>query len=142
VKVKKIRELIKIVEESNIQELEVSWWWTKVRIAKTKTGSAEFVPLSSVHAPGASGEAASTQGNLLEMRSPIVGTFYRSPSPESPSYVDVGHTVKTGQKLCIIEAMKIMNEIESDYDGKIVEICVENAQPVEYNQVLFRISPE
>ena len=73
------------------------------------------------------------------MRSPIVGTFYRAPTPEAEPYVEIGHHVKTGSVLCIVEAMKLMNEIESDADGKIVKIMVENGKPVEYNQVLFLV---
>ncbi len=72
----------------------------------------------------------------------MVGTFYRSPAPEAPSYVEVGTRVGKGQTLCILEAMKLMNELESDYSGVIREICVENAEPVEYGQVLFRIEPD
>ncbi|HQV31530.1 MAG TPA: acetyl-CoA carboxylase biotin carboxyl carrier protein, partial [Calditrichia bacterium] len=74
-----------------------------------------------------------------EVRSPMVGTFYRSPSPDADPYVEVGDTVSTGNPLCIIEAMKLMNEIESEFSGKIAKILVENGQPVEYNQVLFLI---
>jgi len=77
--------------------------------------------------------------NVTEIRSPMVGTFYRAPSPDADSYVENGDTVSVGQNLCIVEAMKLMNEIESEISGKIVKIMVENAQPVEYNQVLFLI---
>jgi acetyl-CoA carboxylase biotin carboxyl carrier protein len=77
--------------------------------------------------------------NLVEFRSPMIGTFYRASGPEKPVYVNVGDTVKKGQVLCIVEAMKLFNEIESEYDGKIVKILVENAQPVEYDQPLFLI---
>ncbi len=75
------------------------------------------------------------------MKSPMVGTFYRAPAPDADLYADVGTIVKKGQVLCIIEAMKLMNEIESEYDGKIVDVLVENGQPVEYNQPLFLIEP-
>jgi acetyl-CoA carboxylase biotin carboxyl carrier protein len=78
---------------------------------------------------------------LIEVRSPIVGTFYRAPSPNAEPYVQVGQQVNKGTILCIVEAMKLMNEIECEYEGKIVKIMVENAQPVEYNQVLFLIEP-
>jgi acetyl-CoA carboxylase biotin carboxyl carrier protein len=85
----------------------------------------------------ADSEAAGS--NLTEVRSPMVGTFYRSPSPDADPYIEVGQSINVGQTMCIIEAMKLMNEIESEYSGKITKILVENAQPVEYNQPLFLI---
>lgn len=152
-----IRRLVKIVEESNIGTLEISRWGRTIKITKnagfnsmTNSHQSQTVPLpvavspsvppqkegSKVEeakpAPGAKGD---------EIKSPMVGTFYRAPAPDADPYVDVGTVVNKGQVLCVIEAMKLMNEIESDYDGKIVEILVENAQPVEYNQPLFRIEP-
>jgi acetyl-CoA carboxylase biotin carboxyl carrier protein len=88
----------------------------------------------------ASAVSAETSGSeFLEVRSPMVGTFYRSPAPDADAYVEVGQNITVGQTLCIIEAMKLMNEIESEFAGKIAKIIVENAQPVEYNQVLFLI---
>ena len=82
-----------------------------------------------------------SRANLIEVAAPMVGTFYRSPAPDSPSFVEVGSRVKEGQTLCIIEAMKLMNEIEAECPGEVVEILVENGQPVEYGQVLFLIEP-
>jgi acetyl-CoA carboxylase biotin carboxyl carrier protein len=79
--------------------------------------------------------------NLIEVKSPMVGTFYRAPAPEAPPYVEVGSSVTKGQTLCILEAMKLMNELESEVDGVVREILVSNAEPVEYGQVLFRIEP-
>jgi acetyl-CoA carboxylase biotin carboxyl carrier protein len=79
--------------------------------------------------------------NLVDVKSPMVGTFYRSAAPDAPSYVERGTRVKKGDTLCIIEAMKLLNELESEVDGVVVEICVENAVPIEYGQVLFRIDP-
>jgi acetyl-CoA carboxylase biotin carboxyl carrier protein len=79
------------------------------------------------------------QANIHEVKSPIVGTFYRAPAPDADTYVQVGQTVQVGTVLCIVEAMKLMNEIESDTAGRLVKICVENGQPVEYNQTLFHI---
>ena len=78
---------------------------------------------------------------MIEVTSPMVGTFYSAPTPDAPSYIEVGDEVKPGDGLCIIEAMKLMNELEAEVAGTIVEICVENAQPVEYGQVLFLINP-
>jgi acetyl-CoA carboxylase biotin carboxyl carrier protein len=88
--------------------------------------------------PAAAGPAPSS---LVEIKSPMVGTFYRSPAPEAPSYVEPGSRVAKGQTLCILEAMKLMNELESDVAGTVREVCVENGEPVEYGQVLFRIEP-
>lgn len=84
-------------------------------------------------------EAANKDGNYLEVRSPIVGTFYRSASPEKPPYIKVGDTIEAGQVVCIVEAMKLFNEIESEIGGKVVKVLVEDAQPVEYDQVLFLV---
>ncbi len=85
--------------------------------------------------------AEEATGNLLEIRSPIVGTFYRSPSPDKPPYVKVGDSVATGDVVCIVEAMKLFNEIESEVSGKIVKVLIEEAKPVEYDQVLYLVDP-
>ncbi|MBW3570329.1 MAG: acetyl-CoA carboxylase biotin carboxyl carrier protein, partial [Gemmatimonadetes bacterium] len=79
--------------------------------------------------------------SLVEIKSPMVGTFYRSPAPEAPSYVELGSRIAKGQTLCILEAMKLMNELPAEVNGTVREICVENGEPVEYGQVLFRIEP-
>ena len=79
--------------------------------------------------------------NLKDVKSPMVGTFYRAPSPESAPFVEIGQTVEVGQVVCIVEAMKLMNEIKSDVRGKVLEICVDNTEPVEFGQVLFRVDP-
>ncbi|HEX2076560.1 MAG TPA: acetyl-CoA carboxylase biotin carboxyl carrier protein, partial [Longimicrobium sp.] len=94
-------------------------------------------------APAVGGEAAATPApsNLVEVKSPMVGTFYRSPAPEAPPYVEVGSRVARGQTLCILEAMKLMNELPAELAGTVREVCVENGEPVEYGQVLFRIEP-
>jgi acetyl-CoA carboxylase biotin carboxyl carrier protein len=86
--------------------------------------------------------AAAAHSNWIEVKSPMVGTYYRSPAPEAPPYVERGTRVGKGDTLCIIEAMKLMNEMESEVSGVVREICVENAEPVEYGQVLFRIEPD
>lgn len=101
--------------------------------------------LPSMPAPPASSTpppaAARVNDRLVEVTSPMVGTFYRSPSPDESPYVNVGDRIRTGQVVCIVEAMKLMNEVESEVSGEIVEILVENAQPVEYGQVLMRVNP-
>lgn len=155
-----LRGLIDAVDGSGIDSLEISRGGTRIRIAKTPPpaplapaaasapGSVEhYVPAQAAsHAPPApSGGApapAPPASNLLEVKSPMVGTFYRAPAPEAPPYVEVGTRVGKGQTLCILEAMKLMNELESDFAGVVREVLVENAEPVEYGQVLFRIEPE
>jgi len=161
---KEVKQLIKIVENSNISEIEIEEEGKKLRITKTfpsKNGDTLVVPsfqqtmpvqampqavppattaAPAEEAPAPGGEAKKADNpNIVEVRSPMVGTFYRAPSPDADPYVEVGQTVAVGQTLCIIEAMKLMNEIESEVAGKVVDILVENAQPVEYNQVLFLI---
>ena len=110
-------------------------------------------PAAGAPAPAAPAPAAAEKGkkeapkkaettNYLEVKSPMVGTFYRSSSPEKPPYVEVGQSIKVGDTVCIIEAMKLFNDIESEVSGKVVKVMVENAEPVEYDQVLFLVEPE
>jgi len=158
----KLKEIIAIVEESNVHEVEVSTWWgRKIRVTKDASDPATGSPHVSVHAesPVSTGntnedQLATAAGGVAvsepvkdtssyqKIHAPIVGTFYRAPSPESSSYIDVGGKISVGQVICIIEAMKIMNEIESDVDGTVVEILVENASPVEFNQPLVVVDPD
>jgi acetyl-CoA carboxylase biotin carboxyl carrier protein len=152
-----IKELVGIVEKSNIDELEVTrWWGHKVRIRKN-SGTVVSTPIEYVDVPvkapaqppAAPAAAAVTvpdavpaeNANYTEIKAPMVGTFYRAPSPDSAFFVKEGDTVSQGQTLCIIEAMKLMNELEADVSGRIVKVLVDNAQPVEYNQPLFLIDP-
>ncbi|CAH2808588.1 MAG: Biotin carboxyl carrier protein of acetyl-CoA carboxylase [uncultured Paraburkholderia sp.] len=140
---RKLKTLIDLVSESGISELEVTEGEGKVRIVKNAPPvyvqpSAQYAPQFAQQAPVAGGEApaaAAQQGHV--MTSPMVGTFYRAPSPGADPFVQVGDTVKEGQTICIIEAMKLLNEIESDLAGTIKEILVENGQAVEYGQPLF-----
>ena len=142
-----IKKLIKIVEESTISELEVSRWGRKVRIRKdTVTQTRHDVPTDAteiqVTATGEpTGEPLPTETDTTFIVSPMVGTFYRSPAPNTAPFVEIHDTVKPGQTVCIVEAMKLMNEIESEVEGQIVKILVENGQPVEYNQPLFVLEP-
>ena len=143
-----LRALIRLVEESEIDELEIRRWGKTVRIVKN-SGHPEATTQALPAVPGggnASGvEAAgstSPAGNgkpTHQVASPMVGTFYRAPAPEAPPFVEVGDTVRPGQILCILEAMKLMNELESEVGGVVRKILVENGQPVEYGQVLFEI---
>lgn len=145
-----IKKLVKLVETSEITDLEIEESGTRIRVAK-KVRVAQMpmqnipVQMSSMQvqtevseSKASSAKEESTAG-LHEIRSPIVGTFYRAPAPDADSYVQVGDMVAPGTVLCIVEAMKLMNEIESDVSGKIVKVLVENGKPVEYNQPLFLI---
>jgi len=147
---KEILELIDLISNSNFVEFELEREGFKIKLVKA--GGRAAMPVSPPSAllpgfgevPGALVSAAAPGApgpdrRLHEVKSPLVGTFYRSPSPEAPSFTEVGKTVKTGQVLCIVEAMKLMNEIESDADGTVEEILVSNGQPVEYGEVLFRV---
>jgi acetyl-CoA carboxylase biotin carboxyl carrier protein len=160
-----LRGLIAAVDESGIDSLDVSRGGTRIRISKTAPtvmggGGGGAASQNSAPAPAhdvrltppaaappaeatpAAPAPAPAAGNLVDIKSPMVGTFYRSPAPEAPSYVEVGSRVTKGQTLCILEAMKLMNELEAEVAGTIREIVVENSEPVEYGQVLFRIEPD
>jgi len=164
-----IKKLVKLLSESDVDEIEIEEEGKKIRLAKhvnTVVGypapgaggvqipypgvSAEILPPPQMHAIGGPSPAgahtapaptptpeAPTADQQHEIKSPIVGTFYRSPAPEAAPFIQVGSVVEPGTVLCIVEAMKLMNEIESDISGKIVKILVENGQPVEYDQPLF-----
>ncbi|MEK7748982.1 MAG: acetyl-CoA carboxylase biotin carboxyl carrier protein [Bacteroidota bacterium] len=143
-----IKKIIRLVENSDVDEIEVEEEGKKIRVVKHRNSVMNYqVPAiqtvpPSASAPTPSGEAKTspqTKAKHHEVRSPIVGTFYRAPSPDAENYVEVGQTIKAGDVLCIVEAMKLMNEIESDIDGKVVQILPENGKPVEYNQVLFLV---
>ncbi len=142
---RKLKALIDLVEKSGIAELEITEGEEKIRIAKLgSTAHApayapQAVPAPYVPAPAAPVPAAEAPPEGHAVKAPMVGTFYRSGSPGAQSFVEVGQTVKEGDTLCIIEAMKLMNEIEADASGVIKAILVENGQPVEYGQPLFII---
>lgn len=150
----KIEELIRLVEESDIRELEVSGLLSSVRIVKSDEPPAAAVPAAYVPAPAAvpaapasdvteeAGEEEDRDSGLVPIVSPMVGTFYAAPSPESAPYVKQGDRVSKGQIVCIVEAMKLINEIESEVSGTVVRIAVENAQPVEFGQTLFMVDPD
>ena len=164
--IQSIKQLIKIVEKSDIDELELIEEGRKIRISKGNRVNASNLQMngSGTHyvvqqpqpiavesaapstaepaAPPAVPQEAPDSDKYYEVRSPMVGTFYRAPAPDADPYVEVGDVVTVGTTLCIIEAMKLMNEIQSEYNGRIAKILVENAQPVEYNQVLFLIEKQ
>ncbi|CAG0976338.1 acetyl-CoA carboxylase biotin carboxyl carrier protein [Methylophilaceae bacterium] len=148
---RKLKKLIDLVEESGISELELTEGEEKVRISRNQPGAVHgtmhyqpYMQMSAPAAPAPQPVAAAVEAAepVMEghvVKSPMVGTFYRSPSPESKAFVDVGSTVAVGDTLCIIEAMKLLNEIEADHAGVIKAILVENGQPVEYGEPLFII---
>ncbi|NTW51571.1 MAG: acetyl-CoA carboxylase biotin carboxyl carrier protein [Chlorobiaceae bacterium] len=149
---KEIQQLIEIVNVSALDEVIIKEGQTEITLRRNSSKVQAVLPSAPAFAPAlpvgqplavapAPVAAPVVASDLLEVRSPIVGTFYRAASPDSDPFVKVGDKVKNGDVLCIIEAMKLMNEIEAEVSGAIVEILVENGQPVEYNQVLFRVKP-
>jgi acetyl-CoA carboxylase biotin carboxyl carrier protein len=152
-----IRKLVKLVDNANIHSLEVEEGDLQVRIEKGAPVMNQMMPampgmqMAPVQtqapelAPAAAAPAAVVEevvpSNLIDVKAPMVGTFYRSPSPEAGPFIEVGDMVKPGKTLCILEAMKIMNEIECEVSGRVVEILIENGQPVQFDQVLFRVEP-
>ena len=158
---KYIRQLIQLVEESKIESLEVSSWGRKIRITQKLSqgtngnsnnppvvNAADVAALAPARVePSSTAQVSASEvtpetSNLIEVKSPMVGTFYAAPSPDTEPYVSLNEKITSGQVVCIVEAMKLMNEIESETSGRIVEICAENAKPVEFGQVLFRIDPK
>lgn len=156
-----LERLIQAIDQSSLDSIEIERGGTRVRLSKSAPAPAGVAmapvaappvhasapPAPAASAPAAAGSAPAAEApsakasNLLEVTSPMVGTFYRAPAPDAPSYVEKGKRVSKGDTLCIIEAMKLMNELECEVEGTIVEILVDNAQPVEYGQVLFRVDP-
>lgn len=145
-----LRDLIRIVEESDIDELEVRRWGRTVRIVKRRPDTSRDAPAfhATASVPPAAAEASAGAAPPADeappahhhvVESPMVGTFYRAPAPEAPAFVEVGDTVRVGQTLCILEAMKLMNELQSEVDGVVRKVLAKNAEPVEYGQPLFEI---
>jgi acetyl-CoA carboxylase biotin carboxyl carrier protein len=154
-----IQELIKFVSKSGVSEVAIEQKDFKITIKATDgigkvqeviqvampaaapvaIAAAAPAPAAAPAAPAAS--AAEAKGNLIEVRSPMIGTFYRSPSPDKPAFIEVGQTIKAGDTVCVIEAMKLFNEIESEVSGTIVKVLVNDSTPVEYDQPLFLVEP-
>ena len=160
---KEIQDLIKLVGKTNLAEVDIKDGEFEIRIKSGTTTLSEApvviqapqpaVPPSSVQpaapppvqeaaAPAAKEEKADADANYVAIKSPIVGTFYRSPSPDKDSFVKVGDSVDVGTVVCIVEAMKLFNEIESEVSGKIVKVLVDDASPIEYDQALFLVDPK
>ncbi|HEV2387352.1 MAG TPA: acetyl-CoA carboxylase biotin carboxyl carrier protein [Candidatus Acidoferrales bacterium] len=147
---REVERVLDLMKRHGLEEFEYSDGGFHVRLKKLSASPNAVSPAAvaapsggpaEAHRPAAPPPAASSEENLHIVKSPIVGTFYAAPSPTSPPFVKVGDHVKTGQVLCVIEAMKLMNEIEADATGEIARVLVENAQPVEYGEPLFAIRP-
>ena len=154
-----LERLIRAIDQSSLDSIEIERGGTRVRLSKSPPAALPLPPHAPAPTPppGARAEAAGggalggdtaasapsqpAGSRLVEVKSPMVGTCYLSPSPDAPAYVDKGKRVSQGDTLCIIEAMKLMNELECEVSGTIVEILAESGQPVEYGQVLFRVDP-
>ena len=146
--VKELKEMIALMNENGLTEIEIEREGQRIRLKKGFSGTPEVTQERIlVQPPQASAAAVSEKGpeaaksNLIEIKAPMVGTFYRAPAPDAPPFVEKGDMIEAGQVICIIEAMKLMNEIKSEVKGKIVDILVESAQPVEFGHVLFLIEP-
>ncbi|MEO1049982.1 MAG: acetyl-CoA carboxylase biotin carboxyl carrier protein [Bacteroidota bacterium] len=165
-KVKEIRELIDFISQSGLNEVNIETEELKLSVKRDAEVKAQIIeqaaqaapvqvtsvpPVTSAPQPPAekpavteeskAAEPAPAAGNYVEIKSPMIGTFYRSANPDSPAFVSVGDKVEAGQPVCIVEAMKLFNEIESEVSGTIVKVMAENSSPVEYDQVLFLVDP-
>jgi acetyl-CoA carboxylase biotin carboxyl carrier protein len=147
---KEIQEVIKLMEEHNLSEIEIEKGDQKIKLRKT-VKTAPGIPIEQpvaiqqfqqpeLKAPQQDAKEASSK-NLVEIKAPIVGTFYRSASPDAAPFVEIGQEIEIGQVVCIIEAMKLMNEIKSEVRGKVIDILVENSDPIEFGQILLLIEP-
>lgn len=157
--VKDIKELIKLIDEYKLAEFKLEDGDLKLTIRSSnynKEGNTVMAPIEMIAAPAAQtnvmaspaaqaapeASAAEVDAHLVEVKSPIVGTFYRSSSPDKPPFCKVGDSINVGDVVCIVEAMKLFNEIESEVSGKIVKVMIEDASPVEYDQVLYLVDPK
>ena len=153
---KKIKELIEIMKENDLVEIEIRHGDDKISLKRSQAQPEARTPMvvpgistvpagpGASQAPSAEADASQLQpvGNLVEIKSPIVGTFYSAPSPDSDPYVELGSQIEPQTVVCMVEAMKVMNEIKAETSGTIAEIVIENGQAVEYGQVLFKVKPD
>ena len=150
--IKELKEMINLMNENGLSELEIEKQGLKIRLKKGSDGTVERI-VENMAAKGAASVAAASlptaeqrpaipsKTNAIEIKSPMVGTFYKAPSPDAPAFVKTGDNIEEGQVVCIIEAMKLMNEIKSEVKGKVVSVLVQNADPVEFGQTLFLVEP-
>lgn len=148
--IKEIKEMLNLMNDNSLVELEIEKDGMRIRLKKGSpqadmTSAPIVIERQKVPEAEKSREAANVTEkaatNSVEIKAPMVGTFYRAPAPEAPPYVEIGQVIEPGQVICIIEAMKLMNEIKSEIKGKVVEVMVDNAEPVEFGQSLFLIEP-
>ena len=144
----KLKEIIYILENSDVNEIEVTFWGKKIRVLKNSPNVTTNSPDKTINTKDIQSSSSANlenqnldEENKISILSPMPGVFYSSQSPDKPPYVEEGDTIKSGQVLCIIESMKIMNEIESEHNGMIKKILVNNSDPVEFNQPLYDIEP-
>ena len=144
----KLKEIIYILENSDVNEIEVTFWGKKIRVLKNSPNVTTNSPDKTINTKDIQSSSSDNlenqnldEENKISILSPMPGVFYSSQSPDKPPYVEEGDTIKSGQVLCIIESMKIMNEIESEHNGVIKKILVHNSDPVEFNQPLYDIEP-
>ncbi|MCP4460324.1 MAG: acetyl-CoA carboxylase biotin carboxyl carrier protein [Cytophagales bacterium] len=154
-KAKEIQDLINFISDTGLEEVNIETDQFKLKIKRSTNAqvTAALAPVAAAAIPAAPAptnpqvatptvsDLPADQGNLITIKSPMIGTFYRSSNPETPPFINVGDAVTVGKPVCIVEAMKLFNEIESEVSGKIVEVLVENAQPVEFDQPLFLVDP-
>ncbi len=147
-----LHRLLDVLSESDIQEFRLEGDDFRLEIRRNLPGQAVMAPVMSAPAAAAAAPAATTpaspppaatatRSDLLEITAPMVGTFYRAPAPGEPPFIEVGNRIDVGQAVCILEAMKLMNELEAEVSGEVVEILVDNGTPVEFGQVLMRVRP-
>lgn len=146
--VKELKEMITLMNENGLTEIEIEREGQRIRLKKGFSGIPEVTREMALNQPpqpaptaAPAKEPETAKSNLIEIKAPMVGTFYRTPAPDAPTFVEKGDVIEQGQVVCIIEAMKLMNEIKSEVKGKVVDILVENAQPVEFGHALFLIEP-
>jgi len=144
----KLKEIIYILENSDVNEIEITFWGKKIRVLKNSPNVTTNSPDKTINTKDIQSSSSANlenqnldEENKISILSPMPGVFYSSQSPDKPPYVEEGDTIKSGQVLCIIESMKIMNEIESEHNGVIKKILVNNSDPVEFNQPLYDIEP-
>lgn len=140
--IKKLKEFIKFMEDNDLNELEIEEDGKRIRLKKNSSEQPAVVLPAPSQVPAAAAlEDGATTTNTLEIKSPMVGTFYTAPSPGAKPYVEIGSHIKSGDIVCIVEAMKLMNEIKAEVGGKVVQILVQSGEPIEFGQTLFTIEP-